>query len=124
METKNLEIKSFDVGSVVKIAFIIYAALGLIVGVVYVIVAFALAGLMEYAGGLGDTGVMRLAATGLGIFLIPVVALLYGCAGALAGLVVALIYNLVAKAVGGVRMTVDDHRLSSGSGSATNEVRL
>ena len=36
----------------------------------------------------------------------PLLALVYGCIGAVAGLIVSAVYNLIAKVIGGVKLTL------------------
>jgi hypothetical protein len=100
----QVEIEHLDVASVVKISFLIYAAIGLAVGVVYVLVMLVLGGIVgdEVLGG----GALGLAATGLGLLLVPVLALVYGLIGAVGGAVFAVVYNALAKAIGGVKVTL------------------
>ena len=101
----QVEIRQVDVISITKISFILYSILGLIIGVVYVFVALMLGSFLDYAGQ-EEMGLMKVAATGLGVLLIPLLALLYGCIGAIGGLLFGLFYNLVARGVGGIGMTV------------------
>jgi hypothetical protein len=107
------EIRHIDVGSVVKVCFVIYAVLGLIVGVVYAFVAVLFGSLLNLDGALGGSNVLRFAASGLGILLIPVFVLFYGCLGAVAGAIVAAVYNLIARAFGGVRITLKGEEIAS-----------
>jgi hypothetical protein len=100
----EVEIKGLDIGSVVKVAFVLYVAIGIVVGVVYLIVSFFLGGLLNYGYGPHDAWLGRTVAAGLGILMIPVMALLYGFLGAIGGLIFALLYNVIARTVGGVKI--------------------
>ena len=101
----KVEIRQVDVVSITKIAFILYSILGLIIGVIYVFVAMMLGSFLDYAAQ-EDIGLMKVAATGFGVLLIPLLALFYGCVGAIAGLLFGLFYNVTARAIGGVGLTV------------------
>jgi hypothetical protein len=105
----EVEIRGLNVGSVVKVAFVIYAVVGLLAGIVYLIAAVVFSGLFDHGFGAGGTWIGRTAAAGLGILMIPLLALLYGFIGALGGLIFALLYNVICRAIGGVKV-----RLSGG----------
>jgi len=102
----EVEIKGLDVGSVVKVAFVLYLVIGLVVGVIYLIVSLVLGGLLGYGSGYGPEQAWfgRTVAAGLGVLMIPVMALLYGFIGAVGGLIFALLYNVIARTIGGVRV--------------------
>ena len=113
----QVEIKHVDIVSVTKICFVLYAILGLIIGVIYVFMALLLGGLLDYASAQEDMGLLRVAATGFGFLLVPLLALFYGCVGAVGGLLFGLFYNVVSKAIGGIRVVAsgDDACISSNS---------
>ncbi len=100
----EVEIRRLDVGSIVKVAFVIYVAIGIVVGVIYVLMAVVLGGLLDYGYGPPEAWMGRTIATGLGVLMIPFLALLYGCLGAVGGLIFALLYNVIAKTIGGVKV--------------------
>jgi hypothetical protein len=97
-------IKEIGVLSLGKVAGIIYACIGLIAGAIVALVSV----LGGFAGMLGDGG----AAAGLvgmflgvgAVFLLPV---FYGVLGALIGMLVGVIYNVAARLVGGIEITID-----------------
>jgi len=122
----HVEIRHVDVGSVVKISFVIYAVLGLIVGIIYAVAAVVFGSLLDYGEAFGNSNIFRFAATGLGVVLIPVFALFYGCIGAVAGAIVSVIYNVIAKALGGVRITLKGEEIASevGGSGQQSDVRL
>ncbi len=101
----KIEIRQVDVISITKIAFILYSILGLVIGFIYVFLAMMLGSFLDYAAQ-EDIGLLRVAATGFGLLLIPLLALFYGCVGAIAGLLFGLFYNVIARAIGGVGLTV------------------
>jgi hypothetical protein len=103
----HVEIKHVDITSVVKVCFVIYAILGMVIGLVYVLIALIFTSLLDFGSAFEGSGLLRIAATGIGILLVPLFALFYGLIGALAGLIGAAVYNLVAKALGGVKLTLE-----------------
>jgi ABC-type multidrug transport system fused ATPase/permease subunit len=113
----QVEIKHVDILSITKICFVLYAILGLIIGVIYVFIALVLGSFLDYASAQGDLGLFRVAATGFGFLLVPLLALFYGCVGAIGGLFFGLFYNVISKAIGGIRVVAsgDDACLSDTS---------
>jgi hypothetical protein len=102
----QVEIKQVDVISITKILFVLYAILGLIIGVIYVFMALMLGSFLDYASAEEDLGLLRIAASGFGLLLVPLLALFYGCIGAIGGLLFGLFYNVISKAIGGIRLVV------------------
>jgi len=100
----QVEIKQVDVISITKICFVLYAILGLVIGVIYVFMALLLGSFLDYAVAQEDIGLLRVAATGFGFLLVPLLALFYGCVGAIGGLFFGLFYNVISKAIGGIRL--------------------
>jgi hypothetical protein len=111
----EVEIKHLDVGSVVKVAFVLYVVIGLVVGVIYMLVSVILGGLLDYGYGPHEAWMGRTLAAGLGILLVPLLALLYGCLGAVGGLILALLYNVIAKTIGGVKVRFQGEITGTGS---------
>jgi hypothetical protein len=99
-------IKRFDVLSIATTMGVLYAALGLVVGLFLSL--FLLVGTTAAAAG-GDktAGIEALFSGGIGIAgsLIGL-PLFYGTLGFIAGAVMALLYNLVAKFSGGIGMNL------------------
>jgi ABC-type multidrug transport system fused ATPase/permease subunit len=121
----QVEIKHLDIVSVLKVCFVLYAILGIVVGLIYVFAALILGSFLDYGDVLGEGGLLRIAATGFGILLIPLLALVYGCLGALGGLIFALIYNLISKALGGIKVSLTGETAETATGGAGGtEVRL
>jgi hypothetical protein len=92
-------IKKLDVLSVAKISGIIAAAIGLIAGLFFLLFGGIFAGLLGSDGAGGG-----LLALGGGIFGLIFFPILYGVFGFIGGLIQALIYNLAAGFVGGIRI--------------------
>jgi hypothetical protein len=120
----RVEIKRIDVASLVKICFVIYAILGMIVGFVYVVFALVFSSFLDLAGASEGTALLKVAATGAGILLVPLFALFYGIFGSLAGLVGAVVYNLVSKALGGLRLTLEAEGTEAAAPGSINQVDM
>jgi hypothetical protein len=97
-------IREIGVLSLGKVAGIVYACIGLLVGMIVAFVSLlgGFAG-MAHDGG-GAAGVIAMFLGAGAVFVFPV---LYGVLGALLGMIVAAIYNVAARLVGGVEITID-----------------
>ncbi len=85
------EIKKVDVLSLAKVVGLIYAMFGLLAAL-----------LLTIAGGM--SGMMGVALpTSYGIILIPV---FYGISGFIAGAFGGMVYNFVAKKIGGIKINI------------------
>jgi hypothetical protein len=93
-------IKSIGALSVAKLTGILYAAFGLIIGLVVSLVSLA----GGFAAG-SDSGMMGFGVL-FGVGAIVLLPILYGCMGFVVSLVGAWLYNLAAGAVGGIELTV------------------
>ena len=88
--------------SVAKVAFVLYGVLGLIFGAFFAAVSLLGAGL---GAAHGEESALLGAAFGVGaVILLP---LLYGGLGAVMGLFMAWLYNIVAGFVGGVEVRTE-----------------
>ena len=89
-------VEPFSLG---KILMVLYAAIGIIIGVIA-----ALAGMAGLAfgggGGAAETVFM-------GLFMVILFPVFYGILGGLGGLLVAFLYNLVAQFIGGLEITLE-----------------
>ena len=94
-------VRRIGVLSIGKLAGLLYASLGLIIG--------ALVALASTLGGLA--GLAQGESSRLGMFFgvgaIVIAPILYGTIGALMGMLMAALYNLVAGMIGGVELEVD-----------------
>jgi hypothetical protein len=90
--------------SVAKIAGTIYAALGLVMGVVFMIIGT----LGAFAGPRADTsGLPGLFPMMFGAGALIFAPIFYGCLGFIGSLIASVLYNAVAGVVGGVRVDVE-----------------
>jgi hypothetical protein len=102
----RLEIKRFELFSLFKLAFYIYAVVGLVMAVIYGFFLLVIGGIQNAIFGeriphLGGIGIV------LGIFSIPLIALVYGAVASVFATIGGWIFNLFAGAVGGVRFVAD-----------------
>jgi hypothetical protein len=90
------------IGSLAKVAACIYASIGLFIGVCVFLVSLL---------GLGfptdDARMPRGIAPVFGVGAVIILPLLYGTLGAVVLSVVAMLYNMVARTVGGAQIEVD-----------------
>lgn len=102
----NARLKRIDVGSLFKMAFVLYGVLGLIVGMFY---AFIFAVMGSVGSFLEEEGIPHLGFLGgvLGIIAIPVLAVLYGVIGGVVAAICGALYNLVARWMGGIGFDFD-----------------
>ncbi len=91
-------VKSVDVLSVAKMLAAIQACLGLLIGAIVTLVALA---------GLGADRDGALPGLLFGVAAVVVLPIFYGVMGAVVGALSALLYNLFAGMVGGVRLDVE-----------------
>ena len=79
---------------------VLYGALGLIVGAIIALIALAI----PSSGLGGSTGMLGMMC---GVASVIVLPLVYGILGFVGGLIMAAIYNVVAKVTGGVELTME-----------------
>jgi hypothetical protein len=109
------EIKKIDVWSVVKIAFILYAILGLIIGLFYAVILTMLGGIISQLGELGgEFGQMTGFFTGaVGIVMAFFMALFYAVIGAIFTAIFVWLYNILAKLTGGIRFNLEGEKIAA-----------
>jgi hypothetical protein len=95
-------VRRIGVLSIGKIAGLLYASLGLIIGA-FVALASTVGGLAGLAQGEGS-GFLGMF---LGVGAIVLFPCFYGLVGALMGMLMSALYNLVAGMIGGVELEVD-----------------
>ena len=102
----QLHIKSIGLWSLFKIAFTLYAVLGLVVGLFYGLLIMA-AGWMnwsEVSSELSDFPGLGILGGVLGFLAIPFFAIVYGAMGSVFVTLGGLLYNLVARFTGGLTL--------------------
>ena len=96
-----MELKAIGPVSSAKVLGLFYAAIGLVAGVVVACVALAGAAL-----GRGGEDVSPFLGSMFGVAAIVLLPVLYGVLGALGGLILSGLYNVIARRVGGIQVTL------------------
>jgi hypothetical protein len=92
-------LKRIEPGSAFKVGLIVYGLLGLIIGALFSLVAL----LGAAASGLGGSGI---AGPLFGVAAIVILPIFYGLLGGIVGALSAVIYNLAAGWVGGLKVVL------------------
>jgi hypothetical protein len=101
------EIRRINVWSVMKVAFVIFAILGLVVGIFYAIFFAFMGQVMELATPGEFDSMTGLFSGVMGIFAAFFLAILYAVMGSVMTAVFAGIYNLLARGLGGVELQLE-----------------
>ena len=100
---RTLELKRVDIGSLFKVAFVLYAVLGLVAGLMAAMVFMMMGSLGELFADEHIPGFGML--TGVaGMILVPVLSMFYGIMGSIVVTIVGLLYNFAAGRVGGLKI--------------------
>jgi len=104
--SRTFELKKIPLWPVVKLTFIIFLVIGILIALIYSIV---LSGISYMAGTLGDPALREgfPMIRNFGFVMIPIVAITYAVLGTIGIIVWVLIYNLLATIVGGVELTLE-----------------
>jgi hypothetical protein len=102
----TLEIKRIELFSLFKVAFVLYAAVGLVAGLFYgfFLIAASFLGTALAEEGFPDFGIFGGL---LGLVLIPVISVFYGAIGSVFVTIIGALYNIFAGVVGGVRFEAE-----------------
>ncbi|KFN49640.1 hypothetical protein [Arenimonas composti] len=98
-------IKRIGVISCAKVMGVLYAGIGLLIGLLYALFALVGGGAMMASGASEAAfggGVMM----GIGVAMVVIAPIVYGLMGFLAGLLTAWLYNLAAGFAGGIEIEV------------------
>ena len=90
--------------SMAKVQGLISAIFGLIIGIIYALLLLALG---SAVGGTGAQGSMGLLGN-FGFLAVIIAPIVYGIGGFIAGAIGALFYNLAAKWVGGIQLSLKE----------------
>jgi len=99
-------LKRIPLWPLIKMAFLIFLIIGIVIGVFYAVLLSTWGALMSsFAGSslAGEFGILR----NLGFVLIPVIAILYAIIGTIVVAIWALIYNLMASVAGGIELVLE-----------------
>lgn len=105
MAMKRTVIRHFDLWSLFKMAFVLYATLGFIAGMFYGMI-IAVVGSIGGFFGEDLPGLGRLSGV-IGIVAIPVLAMVYGVVGSFVITIGGALYNVAARWTGGLKLSVD-----------------
>jgi Transmembrane domain of unknown function (DUF3566) len=91
-------------GSAIKVGLVLYAFLGLILGILVALISLMAGGIAARLGQSAPPGLSSAFGIGGGVGAIIVMPIVYGIVGAIAFGLFALIYNVVAGWVGGLEV--------------------
>ncbi len=97
-------LKRVGPGSAFKIGLVVYAFLGLLVGICVALFSMVAGSLTGMAG--ADAPTARMMGVGMGFGAIIIFPIGYGIVGGIGGAIGALMYNLVAGWVGGLEVDI------------------
>ncbi len=97
-------VKHIGPGSAFKVGLVVYAFLGLIIGVCVALFSMVAGSLGSLAG--GQAAGSRAFGFGMGVGAIIIFPVLYGIIGGIAGAIGAAVYNLAAGWIGGLEVDI------------------
>ena len=103
---QSLELKRIDLWSLFKVAFVLYAAVGLVAGLFYAFIMMVAGGLesLLVEEGFPEFGIIGGA---LAFVLVPVFAVFQGATGAVFVTIAGFVYNIAAGMFGGIRINAE-----------------
>ncbi|MGB2698170.1 MAG: DUF3566 domain-containing protein [Candidatus Zixiibacteriota bacterium] len=106
----TLEIKRLDIWSCMKVSFILFGILGLLIGIFYALIIGFIGGIMGPLAGADIEPLTGLFSGALGIFMAFFMAIFYAVMGAVATAITVWLYNVCARWVGGIIVNLDGER--------------
>jgi len=103
---KAYVLKKIPLWPVIRVCFVVFIIIGILIGILYALLLSSWSFLISSLGdsGLGDeVGILR----GIGLILIPLIAILYAVFGTIVVAIWVLIYNLIASVVGGIELMLE-----------------
>ena len=100
---RTLELKHVDIGSLAKVAFVLYLVLGLVAGLGVGMALWMMGSLSSLIGDEHIPGLGMITGAA-GFVAIPVMAMCYGIVGSIVVSIVGLLYNFAASKMGGVKL--------------------
>jgi hypothetical protein len=97
-------LKHIGPGSAFKVGLVVYAVLGLIIGICMALFSMMIGSLGSMSGAAGPAA--KAFGFGFGLGSIIIFPILYGIIGGIAGALGAVVYNLVAGWVGGLELDI------------------
>ena len=104
-EAQMATLKRVGPGSAFKIGLVLYAFLGLIVGICMALFSMVAGSLTGMAG--ADAPTAKLLGAGMGFGAIIIFPILYGLVGGIGAAIGAVVYNLVSGIVGGLEVDIN-----------------
>lgn len=104
--TQTYLLKKIPLWPAIKMAFLVFIILGIVIGIFYAVLLSTWGALMSSfadSGFGGQFGMLR----SLGFVLIPVIAIMYAIFGTIVIAIWVLIYNLIASVIGGVEFVLE-----------------
>ena len=98
-------LRRIGVGSAAKLAGVMYALIGLIVGLVVALISLAGSSLL---GATPEADIPSWFGAAFGVGAVVLFPILYGIMGVIAGVILAVFYNLAAGMAGGVELELQD----------------
>lgn len=99
-------VKRIGPGSAFKIGLVLYAAVGLLVGIVWALFT-VVAGSLGSMASADNLGAARFLGFGLRVGAIVIFPICYGILGGVTAAITAILYNLVAGWVGGLEVEIN-----------------
>ena len=103
---KTAELRHVDIWSLFKVAFVLYATLGLVAGLFYGLI-FMMLGQLGHLLGEDHIPGLGLLTGFAGALAVPVLAMLYGVVGSVVVAIGGSLYNLATRWVGGVKLELN-----------------
>jgi hypothetical protein len=98
-------LKRIGPGSAFKVGLVVYASLGLLVGICMALFSMVAGSLTGLAG--ADASTTRMLGFGTGFSAVIIFPILYGIVGGIGGAIGAAVYNVVAGWVGGIEVDIN-----------------
>jgi hypothetical protein len=116
---RTLELKRVEIGSLFKVAFLLYLVLGLVAGLFFGMAMWMMGSL---ASVFGDQNMpfMHMLTGAAGFVAIPVMAMCYGVVGSLVVSIIGLLYNFAASKMGGLKLEFETGEVTPPATSAVN----
>ncbi len=93
-------------GSAFKVGLVLYALLGLLIGILVALVSLMAGGIAARLGSNAPPGLSSVMGAASGVGAIIIMPIMYGIIGGVAFAITALVYNLVAGWVGGLEVDI------------------
>ena len=100
---RTLELKHVEIGSLFKVAFLLYVVLGLVAGLFFGMALWMMGSLTSFLGEEHIPGLGMISGVA-GFVAIPVMAMCYGIVGSIVVSLIGLLYNFAASKMGGVKL--------------------